>query len=85
MVEMQSRGQALPISEILRTWLSRVWVVKEPKNKQGGCLQGPFTYEALLPEDINFEPLKQTRSFNARELLEVKSLSPAKDHLGSMP
>ena len=35
-------------------------------------LQGPFTYEALLPEDINFVPLKQTRSFNARELLQVR-------------
>ena len=33
-------------------------------------IQGPFTYEALPPEDINFTPLKQTRSFNARELME---------------
>jgi phenylalanyl-tRNA synthetase beta chain len=33
-------------------------------------LKGPFTYEALLPEDINFVPLKQTKSFNAKELVE---------------
>lgn len=33
-------------------------------------LQGPFTYEALPPEDITFVPLKQTRAFNARELME---------------
>eukprot|EP00227_Mantoniella_beaufortii_P009897 CAMPEP_0197580416 /NCGR_PEP_ID=MMETSP1326-20131121/4211_1 /TAXON_ID=1155430 /ORGANISM="Genus nov. species nov., Strain RCC2288" /LENGTH=596 /DNA_ID=CAMNT_0043144159 /DNA_START=57 /DNA_END=1847 /DNA_ORIENTATION=+ len=33
-------------------------------------LKGPFTYEALPAEDINFTPLKQTRSFNARELME---------------
>ena len=35
--------------------------------------QGPFTYEALRPEDIVFQPLKQERSFNARELLQVRS------------
>jgi hypothetical protein len=34
-------------------------------------LQGPFTYEARVPEDINFVPLKQVREFNARELLQV--------------
>lgn len=33
-------------------------------------IQGPFTYEALPPEDIHFVPLKQTREFNAKELLE---------------
>lgn len=33
-------------------------------------IQGPFTYEALPPEDIVFTPLKQTREFNAKELLE---------------
>lgn len=32
-------------------------------------IQGPFTYEALHPEDIIFTPLKQTRDFSARELL----------------
>ena len=34
-------------------------------------LQGPFTYEAQIPAEINFVPLKQTKSFNAKELLEV--------------
>ena len=35
-----------------------------------GKVKGPFTYEALPPEDIKFVPLKQEREFNARELLE---------------
>ncbi len=34
-------------------------------------LQAPFTYEALPPEDIKFVPLKQTREFNAKELMQV--------------
>ncbi|KAK9915515.1 hypothetical protein WJX75_000157 [Coccomyxa subellipsoidea] len=33
-------------------------------------VQGPFTYEALSPADISFRPLKQTREFNAGELLQ---------------
>ena len=33
-------------------------------------IQGPFTYEALPPQDIRFVPLKQTREFNAKELLD---------------
>jgi len=33
-------------------------------------LQGPFTYEALPPEDIRFVPLKQEREFSAAELME---------------
>lgn len=33
-------------------------------------IDGPFTYEALPPKDINFIPLKQTRSFSADELME---------------
>ncbi|KAI3997769.1 hypothetical protein MKX01_007656 [Papaver californicum] len=32
-------------------------------------LQGPFTYEALSPEEINFVPLKQDKSFRADELM----------------
>jgi hypothetical protein len=32
---------------------------------------GPFTYEALPPQDIKFVPLKQTQEFNARDLLQV--------------
>ncbi|KAK9804450.1 hypothetical protein WJX73_003051 [Symbiochloris irregularis] len=33
-------------------------------------IQGPFTYEALPPELINFVPLKQTREFDARSLMQ---------------
>ncbi|KAF6146966.1 hypothetical protein GIB67_036685 [Kingdonia uniflora] len=32
-------------------------------------LQGPFTYEALLPTEIDFVPLKQEKSFRADELM----------------
>ena len=31
--------------------------------------QGPYTYEALPPEDISFVPLNQTRKMNGRELV----------------
>lgn len=34
-------------------------------------VQGPFTYEALPPEDIKFVPLKQTREFDAKSLMQV--------------
>ncbi|KAL4347089.1 hypothetical protein GQ457_17G027170 [Hibiscus cannabinus] len=33
-------------------------------------LQGPFTYEALPPQEINFVPLKQVKNFRADELME---------------
>ena len=33
-------------------------------------LQGPFTYEALPPEDIRFVPLKQEREFSGVELMD---------------
>ncbi|XP_022766428.1 phenylalanine--tRNA ligase beta subunit, cytoplasmic isoform X2 [Durio zibethinus] len=33
-------------------------------------LQGPFTYEALPPPEINFVPLKQVKHFRADELME---------------
>jgi phenylalanyl-tRNA synthetase beta chain len=33
-------------------------------------LQGPFTYEALAPSEIKFVPLKQTKEFTAKELME---------------
>jgi phenylalanyl-tRNA synthetase beta chain len=36
-------------------------------------IQGPFSYEALPPEDIRFVPLKQTQEFDARSLLQVSS------------
>ena len=33
-------------------------------------IQGPFTYEALPPEEIQFVPLNQSKSMNAVELME---------------
>ncbi|EPX73794.1 phenylalanine-tRNA ligase beta subunit Frs1 [Schizosaccharomyces octosporus yFS286] len=42
-------------------------------------IEGPFTYEALKPEEINFVPLSQTRSINGTELLEFYKDSK---HLG---
>ncbi|ERN15392.1 phenylalanine--tRNA ligase beta subunit, cytoplasmic [Amborella trichopoda] len=33
-------------------------------------LQGPFTYEALPPTEINFVPLKQVKNFRADELMD---------------
>lgn len=48
-----------------------VWELTE----RMACMQGPFTFEALSPADITFRPLKQTREFNARELLQVGCLS----------
>ena len=45
----------------------------------------PFTYEALPPADIEFVPLKQTRSFRADELMQVRAATgpslSAGDHL----
>jgi phenylalanyl-tRNA synthetase beta chain len=32
-------------------------------------LQGPFSYEALPPKDINFVPLNQTAKMNGEELM----------------
>uniref|UniRef100_T1PJJ9 Phenylalanine--tRNA ligase beta subunit n=1 Tax=Musca domestica TaxID=7370 RepID=T1PJJ9_MUSDO len=36
-------------------------------------IQGPFTYEARAPADINFVPLNQTKSMNGNELMEFYS------------
>lgn len=41
-------------------------------------IKGPFTYEALPPEDIKFTPLKQTREYNAKELLEYYAANDQK-------
>jgi phenylalanyl-tRNA synthetase beta chain len=49
-------------------------------------LEGPFTYEALPPKDINFVPLNQTKSMNGEELmnfyevLNLHSLRPRLRH-----
>lgn len=32
-------------------------------------IKGPFTYEALPPEKIQFKPLNQTKSMNGAELM----------------
>lgn len=32
-------------------------------------LEGPFTYEALPPEEIEFAPLNQTKSMNAKDMM----------------
>ena len=34
-------------------------------------VQGPFSYEALPPSEISFVPLKQSKAFNAAELMQV--------------
>jgi len=33
-------------------------------------IEGPFTYEALPPEEIKFAPLNQTKSMNGKEMME---------------
>lgn len=33
-------------------------------------IEGPFSYEALPPEQINFAPLNQTKSMNGKEMME---------------
>ena len=33
-------------------------------------IKGPFTYDALPPEEIQFVPLSQTRSMNGAQLME---------------
>lgn len=35
-------------------------------------VQGPFSYEALPPSEISFVPLKQSKAFNAAELMQVR-------------
>lgn len=38
-------------------------------------IQGPFTYEALPPKEINFVPLNQTKKMNGEELMEFYEVS----------
>ena len=38
------------------------------------AVQAPFTYEARLPADISFVPLKQQQEFTAEALLQVLCL-----------
>lgn len=37
-------------------------------------IEGPFTYDALPPEDIKFKALNQTEVYNAAELMEIYSV-----------
>ncbi len=39
-------------------------------------IKGPFTYEALAPEDINFIPLNQTKKMNGMELMKFYEVTP---------
>ncbi|TMW56401.1 hypothetical protein Poli38472_006411 [Pythium oligandrum] len=55
-------------------------------------IEGPFTYNALSPDQIKFVPLSQTREFQAKELLdfyrtnvEVKHLKPYTDIIYDSP
>jgi hypothetical protein len=34
------------------------------------AIKGPFTYEALPPEQIEFVPLNQTKKMNGKQLME---------------
>lgn len=40
-------------------------------------IKGPFTYEALPPEQIDFVPLNQTRSMNGAELAKFYEVGTA--------
>jgi phenylalanyl-tRNA synthetase beta chain len=39
------------------------------------AIKGPFTYEALPPEQIEFIPLNQTKKMNGKELMEFYEVS----------
>jgi len=38
-------------------------------------IEGPFTYDALPPEDIKFKALNQTEVHNAVELMDIYSVN----------
>lgn len=38
-------------------------------------IEGPFTYDALPPEDIKFKALNQTEVHNATELMDIYSVN----------
>jgi phenylalanyl-tRNA synthetase beta chain len=44
-------------------------------------IAGPFSYEALPPQEINFVPLNKTESFRADQLLEFYEKSDKDKHL----
>jgi phenylalanyl-tRNA synthetase beta chain len=43
-------------------------------------IKGPFTYEALPPEQIEFIPLNQTKKMNGKELMEFYEVSCGKEY-----
>ncbi len=47
--------------------------------------QGPFTYEALPPDEITFVPLKQTREFKASDLMQVSTDAPTHTRTHVLP
>lgn len=44
-------------------------------------IEGPFTYNALPPNDIKFVPLSQQREFEAKELMDFYRTNPESKHL----
>lgn len=44
-------------------------------------IEGPFSYEALAPKDIEFVPLSQSKKFNGKELLDHYRTDPDCKHL----
>lgn len=38
-------------------------------------IQGPFTYDALAPEDIQFKALNQTEVYSASKLMDIYSVN----------
>ena len=39
-------------------------------------IEGPFTYEALPPEEIKFVPLNQTQEYTAKDLMRLYKTDP---------
>ena len=38
-------------------------------------IKGPFFYDAMVPNDIKFRPLKQTKEYTATELMALYSVN----------
>lgn len=43
-------------------------------------VKGPFTYEALKPEEIKFTPLNQQKEMNGKELMEFYEVGTSPRH-----
>ncbi|CAE7939432.1 beta-PheRS, partial [Symbiodinium sp. KB8] len=44
-------------------------------------IEGPFTYEALPPQDIRFVPLSQSKEYDAASLMEFYRTDPSVKHI----